>query len=97
MSALKIFNVMIMISITIGCWGLSKVPRKRRELVLGRITKRVQNSSCPTFWYCLTQPLRKDSNQTTNSFPNSLRRIECLLLAPVCGQIVSIYLSKMYR
>ena len=55
MSALKIFNVMIMISIAIGCWGLSKVPSRRRKLVLGRITNYVPNFPCPTFWYSLTR------------------------------------------
>ena len=55
MSALKIFNVMIMISIAIGCWGLSKVPSRRRKLVLGRITNYVPNFPCPIFWYSLTR------------------------------------------
>lgn len=94
MSALKIFNVMIMISMTIGCWGLSKVS-SRRELVLGRIVKCVQNLSCPTFCHCLTQPFQRDSNQITHSLLNSPNTIRCLLLVPGCGKSTFIDLSKI--
>lgn len=63
MSALKIFSVMIMISITIGWWDVNEGPSRRSQQVSGRFTKCVHNSPCPTFLYCLTLSLQKYSNQ----------------------------------
>lgn len=80
MSALKIFNVMIMISIAIGCWVLSKVPSRGRKLVLGWITNYVPNFPGPSpLVLSHTTPI--ELNQMINSFLS--HSFEHLLLAPM--------------